>query len=225
MEDAAIGRYAPYILQNLTSLPLSYCIFQGSGNSVKLDAKEAKGWSLLQSGSSVPIYSNETPEEQLLRFRPTGSSGQLNEKQSSGVAHHFISIKLDGTSVPSVPISMDLVGFSYFEVDFSKASNKLELEKTVDIPRYANLEEDIKTNVGEGFIVPVVFDVSVQRFSKLIRLYSTVCEKLLVYFFKGLIICFLLIITNFRSYYTMKLLCHWSCGLTFHWVYLQRYGT
>lgn len=174
MEDASIGRYAPYILQNLTSLPLSYCIFQGSGNSVKLDAKEAKGWSLLQSGSSVPIYSNETPEEQLLRFRPTRSSGQLNEKQSSGVAHHFISVKLDGTSVPSVPISMDLVGFSYFEVDFSKASNKLELEKTVDIPRYANLEEDIKTNVGEGFIVPVVFDVSVQRFSKLIRLYSTV---------------------------------------------------
>ncbi|KAF8007492.1 hypothetical protein BT93_K1496 [Corymbia citriodora subsp. variegata] len=174
MEDASIGRYAPYILQNLTSLPLSYCIFQGSGHSIKLDAKEVKGWSFVQSGCSVPIYSNETPEEQLLRFRPTRSSGQLNEKQSSGVAHHFISIKLDGTSVPSVPISMDLVGLSYFEVDFSKASNKLELEKTVDFPRYTNLEEDIKTNAGEGFIVPVVFDVSVQRFSKLIRLYSTV---------------------------------------------------
>ncbi|XP_056171449.1 uncharacterized protein LOC115688889 isoform X4 [Syzygium oleosum] len=171
MEDASIGRYAPYILQNLTSLPLSYCIFQGSGNSA-LDTKEVKGWSLVQSSCSVPIYSNETPEEQLLRFRPTRSSGQLNEKQSSGVAHHFISIKLDGTSVPSVPISMDLVGLSYFVVDFSKASNKLELEKTVDIPRYTNLEEGI--NAGEGFIVPVVFDVSVQRFSKLIRLYSTV---------------------------------------------------
>ncbi|XP_048139080.1 uncharacterized protein LOC115752507 isoform X2 [Rhodamnia argentea] len=174
MEDASIGKHAPYILQNLTSLPLSYCIFQGSGNSVELDAKEVKGWSLVQSGCSVPIYSNETPEEQLLRFRPTRSSGQLNEKQSSGVAHHFISIKLDGTSVPSVPISMDLVGLSYFEVDFSKASNKLELEKTADIPRYTNLEEGIKTNAGEGFIVPVVFDVSVQRFNKLIRLYSTV---------------------------------------------------
>lgn len=177
MEDASIGRYAPYILQNLTSLPLSYCVFQGLGNSA-LDTKEVKGWSLVQSSCSVPIYSNETPEEQLLRFRPTRSSGQLIEKQSSGVAHHFISIKLDGTSVPSVPISMDLVGLSYFVVNFSKASNKLELEKTVDIPRYTNLEEGF--NVGEGFIVPVVFDVSVQRFSKLIRLYSTVCEKLLL---------------------------------------------
>lgn len=177
MEDASLGRYAPYILQNLTSLPLAYCIFQGSGNSVELDAREVKGWSLVESGCSVPIYSNETTEEQLLRFRPARSFGQLNEKQSSGVPHHYISIKLDGTSVPSVPISMDLVGLSYFEVDFSKASNKLEVEKTVDIPWYTNLEEDIKTNAGEGFIVPVVFDVSVQRFSKLIRLYSTVCEN------------------------------------------------
>lgn len=49
---------------------------------------------------------------------------------------------------------MDLVGLTYFEVNFSN-DNK-------------------GADANSGFLVPVVFDVSVQQYSKLIQLYSTV---------------------------------------------------
>ena len=90
------------------------------------------------------------------------SSDRLSE-QKSGVAHHYISIQLDGTSVPSAPISIDRVGLTYFEVDFYKAYNENG--------------RDNSTHTKSGFEVPVVFDVSVQRYSKFIRPYSTVCTK------------------------------------------------
>ncbi|XP_031373509.1 uncharacterized protein LOC116188354 isoform X3 [Punica granatum] len=171
-ETISAGRYAPYILQNLTSLRLAYHTFLGPSNLNDLDTGEMKDWHYVQPGSSVPIYIDETPEEQLLRFRPAASSDRLNENQLSGAAHHFIMIQLEGTSTPSVPMSMDLVGLSYFQVDFSKTSS-LELG-TVGSRPAAGPEDDHNDRASDGFVIPVVFDVSVQRFSKLIQLYSTV---------------------------------------------------
>lgn len=149
------GRYAPYVLQNLTSLPLIYHVHKGSID--EFDVSEFKRGKSVLSGTSVPIYIDDALEDQLLHVRPTHSSEKLNDQKSN--AHHYIYIQLDGTSVYSAPISMDLVGLTYFEVDFSKANNE-------------NCEENRANN--KSGVVPVVFDVSVQRYSKLIRLYSTV---------------------------------------------------
>ncbi|XP_057987743.1 uncharacterized protein LOC110642362 isoform X2 [Hevea brasiliensis] len=169
------GKYAPYILQNLTSLPLAYHVFQGLVNVEEINFSEFGDGKAVEPGASVPIYLNESPEEQLFRFRPIKSSDRLSEKQSNGVVHHFMSIQLDGMHMPSAPISMDLVGLTCFEVDFSKASNKIEIEKFGDVSRYnINIGENVRSSTNNGFHVPVVFDVSVQRYSKLIRLYSTV---------------------------------------------------
>lgn len=156
MEHTYARRYAPYVLQNLTSLPLVYHVYKGPVD--RFDVSEVKGRKSVQSGASIPIYINDEPEDQLLQIRPTHSSDRLSDQKSN--AHHYISIQLDGTSVPSAPISMDLVGLTYFEVDFSKAYDE-------------NGQENIADS-RSGFVVPVVFDVSVQRYSKLIRLYSTV---------------------------------------------------
>ncbi|XP_021627253.1 uncharacterized protein LOC110625875 isoform X2 [Manihot esculenta] len=169
------GKHAPYILQNSTSLPLVYHVFHGPVNTEEFDFSEFGDEKAVQPGSSVPIYLNETPEEQLFQFRPAQSSDRLSEKQSNGVLHHFMSIQLDGMYMPSAPISMDLVGLTCFEVNFSKASNKIEIEKLEDVSRYnINIKENVTSSTNHGFAVPVVFDVSMQRYSKLIRLYSTV---------------------------------------------------
>lgn len=156
VEHIYAGRYAPYVLQNLTSLPLVYHVYEGPVD--EFDVSEMKTGESVESGTSIPIYIKDEPEDHLLHVRPTHSSHRLNDQKSN--AHHYISIHLDGTSVSSAPISMDLVGLTYFEVDFSKAYNE-------------NGQEN-RANGRSGFVVPVVVDVSVQRYSKLIRLYSTV---------------------------------------------------
>ncbi|XP_048318354.2 uncharacterized protein LOC107405745 isoform X2 [Ziziphus jujuba] len=155
MEHIYEGRYAPYVLQNLTCLPLVYHVYKGSID--ELDISEIKGGKSVESGTSIPIYIDDAPADQLLHVNPTHSSDKLNDQKSN--AHHYISVQLDGTSVSSAPISMDLVGLTYFEVDFSKANNENCQENRAD---------------SRSGVVPVVFDVSVQRYSKLIRLYSTV---------------------------------------------------
>ncbi|XP_026401188.1 uncharacterized protein LOC113297020 isoform X1 [Papaver somniferum] len=174
-ENAYTRRYAPYILQNETSLPLLFHVYRGHVNSDDLNMVPMKEGSIVQPGCSVPIYIDETPEEQIFRYKPAQSSDRPNEKKSNWVAHHMISVQLDGTSGFSVPISMDLVGRSYFEVDFSKASEAFGVNTAGEVSKYGGRVEgkNRKTSHSE-FVVPVVFDVSVQRYSKLIRLYSTV---------------------------------------------------
>ncbi|XP_050382411.1 uncharacterized protein LOC126799284 isoform X2 [Argentina anserina] len=152
------GKYAPYVLQNLTSLPLAYHVYQGPISPDEFNASEMNK-KFVQPGSSIPIYINDTPEKQLIHVKPAHFSERIFDQKANGVRHQYITIQVDG-SVPSEPISMDLVGLTYFEVDFSMSYND-------------NMENH-RSNANAGFVVPVVFDVSVQRYSKLIRLYSTV---------------------------------------------------
>ncbi|KAK7315042.1 hypothetical protein VNO77_33574 [Canavalia gladiata] len=151
---------APYVLQNLTSVPLQYGVFNGPANPDELCDSDENHAKYVQPGSSIPIYLDEKAEQQFSRFRPSHSSDSLNDQRSNGFAHHYITVQLEGTSRSSDPISMDLVGLTCFEVNFSKTYNETD--------------EDCGMNTAPTFVVPVVFDVSVLRYSKLIRIYSTV---------------------------------------------------
>ncbi|KAL9329387.1 hypothetical protein ACSQ67_004390 [Phaseolus vulgaris] len=152
---------APYVLQNLTSVPLLYHVYHGLGNADGVRGSNETHAKYVQPGSSIPIYMDENTEKKLSRFRPSHSSDSLNEQRSNGFAHHYITVQLEGTSRSSDPISMDLVGLTCFEVNFSESYNETA--------------EDSSLNTAPTFVVPVVFDVSVLRHSKLIRIYSTVC--------------------------------------------------
>lgn len=154
---------APYVLQNLTSVPLLYHVYHGPLDPDELCDSNEKHGKYVQPGSAIPIYMDENVEEQLSRYRPSHSSDSLNEQRLNGFAHHYITVQLEGTSFPSNPMSMDLVGLTCFEVNFSKTYNENA--------------EDGRMNSTPSFVVPVVFDVSVLRYSKLIRIYSTVCTK------------------------------------------------
>lgn len=154
---------APYVLQNLTSVPIIYHVYHGPVNPDELYVSDEKHGKYVQPGSAIPVFMDENAEEQLSRYRPSRSSDRLNEQRSNGFAHHYITVQLEGTSMPSNPMSMDLVGLTCFEVNFSKTYNENA--------------EDGRMNTAPTFIVPVVFDVSVLRYSKLLRIYSTVCTK------------------------------------------------
>ncbi|CAI9097127.1 OLC1v1033463C2 [Oldenlandia corymbosa var. corymbosa] len=167
-EHLDTSRYAPYILQNLTSVPLIFRVCNEKPDDN--DDQNTLVWSsgnYLPAGSSMPIYIDESPKKQLFRDRSIQLSNNFDGKQMVGAAHRFISIQLEGTSLPSPPISMDLVGVRYFEADLSLPSTKPDIG-------------DFRRNEGDGidrkngFVLPVVIDVSVQRYTKLLRLYSTV---------------------------------------------------
>jgi hypothetical protein len=70
----------------------------------------------------------------------------------------MISVQFERTSGPSVPVSMDFVGVTSFEIDFSSG------------PRPTSTSASALT-------VPVVLEVSMQHYSKMIRLYSTVSTR------------------------------------------------
>ncbi|XP_031475875.1 uncharacterized protein LOC116247732 isoform X3 [Nymphaea colorata] len=163
-------RYAPYIIQNDTCLPLLFWIFEDN----KKSSFEANVEILVQPGSSVPIYIEESPEENFFHHRSSCSFDRFDEKRSHSAQHHMISIQIEGTSGASAPMSMDLVGLSYFEVDFSKRSDLLVLDGRSEACR-DTARTDKSGNVSEvGLTVPVAYEVSIQHYSKLIRLYSTV---------------------------------------------------
>ncbi|KAI9110924.1 hypothetical protein K1719_018044 [Acacia pycnantha] len=151
---------APYVLQNLTSAPLFCHVYSSPVNPDQLDVLDEKNRICVEPGSAIPIYMDENTEQQLARYKPSCSSDSLNEQRSSGFSHHYITIQLDGTSMPSAPMSMDLVGLTCFEVNLSKVCNEND--------------KDSQTDTASSFVVPVVFDVSVLHYSKLIRIYSTV---------------------------------------------------
>ncbi|KAL1212574.1 hypothetical protein V5N11_021137 [Cardamine amara subsp. amara] len=152
-------RYSPYVLQNLTSLPLGYQVFQGHDSDV-LHMSAPVAQNFVQPGSSVPIYLNNS-DTQLIPGRSRSHFGCFSS-ESGDATHHYMTVQLDGTSFASLPLSMDRIGLSYFEVDFSKSNSS------------NNVEKARKSDSGSSFVVPVVYEVSLQQQSKLIRVYSTV---------------------------------------------------
>lgn len=174
-ENLDTGSSPPYILQNLTSLPLEFHVYQQRQSGYGLEVSSMKSRKYLQPGSSIPVYVSESLEDQILRYSPAQSWEQLGDKKSVEPSHHYIIVQLEGTSLPSVPISMDLVGLRYFEVDFSKSSRKPDVDTTKNVP-YSSINDGKNNKIEEksGFIIPVVIDVSIQRYTKMVRLYSTV---------------------------------------------------
>ncbi|XP_073129939.1 intermembrane lipid transfer protein VPS13 isoform X2 [Henckelia pumila] len=170
IKNPETARYAPYMLQNLTSLPLVFYVCQWQFGANELDVSPSEG--VLQPGSSILVYINESPEKLLLRCRPRQSSDRLNDNQSLEAAQRYVIFQLEGTSMPSVPISMDLVGRRYFDLDFSKSSHSEVNGDTNTMKR--KVPTDMGADAVRGFVIPVVVDVSVQHYTKLMRLYSTV---------------------------------------------------
>ncbi|KAL8141634.1 hypothetical protein V2J09_014666 [Rumex salicifolius] len=154
LESFCARRYAPYVINNMTSLPLVFRIHHGLMLGEGVNVSTLKEETTVPSGLPVPIYLDDELEGEAFNYRPNHSSDGLKKQQSNSAGHHFMTIQFEGTAEPSDPISMDLVGLTYFEVDFSKGHSK--------------------GDVNGRLLVPVVFDVSVQRGTKLIQLYSTV---------------------------------------------------
>ncbi|XP_047313414.1 uncharacterized protein LOC124916706 [Impatiens glandulifera] len=174
LENVYSGRYAPYILQNLTSLPLLFHVLHDPIRSEDADVSAFKDENLVQPGISIPIYIDETPEERLPRYR-SHSSDRINDKQFNGIGHHYVVVQFYGTSRPSSPISMDRVGLSCIEIDFSKTSSKLESQDTWDGPiGNKNTDGISKADSRGSLIIPIICEVSVQRCFKMVQLYSTV---------------------------------------------------
>ncbi|XP_074563233.1 LOW QUALITY PROTEIN: uncharacterized protein LOC141819877 [Curcuma longa] len=172
-EEIHSRRYAPYILYNDTSLPLTYHVHCGSADMDDVYNYHMNNENVVQPGVSVPIFVEETLDEHFFQYRPSNSSDRLLDKKMSVISHHMISIYFEGTSGPSEPMSMDLVGLSFFEVNFSKSKHSV----LVDIDKDGNnckTGEQYKSDQHEGLFVPVVFEVSMHHYSKIIRLYSTV---------------------------------------------------
>ncbi|KAI3688356.1 hypothetical protein L1987_82068 [Smallanthus sonchifolius] len=163
-ENTLASRYAPYTLENLTSLPLVFYIYKGSKTADGFNISSLKDGKYVQPGTSYPVYIDDTTrDEQNFSFRTSHSSDNLSDRHVADAQHHYIIVQLEGTSTLSTPISIDLVGVSFFEVDFSNLSTNLGVENGWDI-----------TKGVSSYVVPVIIDVSVQRYTKLVRLYSTV---------------------------------------------------
>lgn len=169
-ENVLTSRFAPYTLENLTSLPLVFYISKGSNNADGFNISSLRDGKYVQPGSSYPVYIDDiTPEKEIFSFSTSHSSDNLCDRQLTDSQHHYIVVQLEGTSTLSNPISIDLVGVSSFEVDFSNSSTNLGVDNGGDV-----------TKSVTGYVVPVIIDVSVQRYTKLVRLYSTVSPSGLI---------------------------------------------
>ncbi|KAM3191147.1 hypothetical protein ACQJBY_068843 [Aegilops geniculata] len=168
-DDVHTRRYAPYILSNDTSLPFSFKVYRGAVNSDDIDSFSVVDENSVPAGYSVPIYVEETLDEFFFQHREARSSEHLIEKWMSAVSHYMISIEFDGTSRSSKPMSIDLVGIYFFEVNFSSSKKPILGEESLEA-----FGSGRKGSHHDGLIVPVVLDVSLQNYSKLVRVYSTV---------------------------------------------------
>ncbi|XP_059074534.1 uncharacterized protein LOC131074913 isoform X2 [Cryptomeria japonica] len=174
LSNTHVRRYAPYFLQNDTGMPLNFWLIHGPIFSESNETLDGAVMSAVEPGFTVPLFVEETPEELFRRWKPNHSSERLADRKTSGTHHHMIRVQLEGTSKASIPMSMDLVGLRSFEVDFSKSSHNGKFSEERD--SFTSMQEE-NANIIDStskFISPVVFEVSIQRYSKLVRLYSTV---------------------------------------------------
>lgn len=185
-ESSSTRRYAPYWLQNDTGVPLSYWFCGPSRNKEKNGDASSFGsarssWGsliheIVQPGCSVPLYVEEGPDEIFVRRRAGKSADGYNGRKMLNMLllHRMICVQLEGTSRPSVPLSIDLVGSVSFEAVFSDDSG--------DGGARAGKRsfQEIDSERGGSFSAPVIFEVTVQRYSKLVRVCSMVSMRGLV---------------------------------------------
>ncbi|KAH7441415.1 hypothetical protein KP509_03G037800 [Ceratopteris richardii] len=179
----SIVGYAPYWLQNDTGIRLKYWLVGAS----KLDdidcfvddsESEWLSQNIVDTGSSVPINIQETPEQVFHSGRLNSSSERLFDRSSYNGKHRLIRIQLEGTASASCVLSMDLVGLNIFYVTFSHSSNDLldskkrkEKQKIDAKVGGDHVEVEVESS---AFQMPVVYEVSSHCYSKVIRIYSTV---------------------------------------------------
>uniref|UniRef100_A0ACD5WZJ8 Uncharacterized protein n=1 Tax=Avena sativa TaxID=4498 RepID=A0ACD5WZJ8_AVESA len=168
-DDVHTRRYAQYILSNDTSLPFHFKVYRGPVNSDDIDSFSVVDENSVPAGYSVPIYVEETLDEFFFQHREARSSEHLIEKWMTAVSHYMISIEFDGTSGSSKPMSIDLVGIYFFEVNFCSSKKPVICEESLEA-----FGSNRNSSHHDGLIVPVVLDVSLQNYSKLVRVYSTV---------------------------------------------------
>lgn len=191
--DTKLGiysQYAPYWLQNDTGVAITYWLVGPLSNRKSDDVGEGglRRWgsgngTIVEPGSSVALYVDGSPEELLIRRMNSGSLSKVGTGKLFEVLlqHRMICVQLEGTSRPSPPMSIDLVGSRSFEASFSESEiENGDIRGAVNgqgiSPRKNSsliLETDIRER-GNVFRSPVVFEVTIQRYSKLVRLCSTV---------------------------------------------------
>lgn len=166
--------YAPYWLQNDTGVSANYWLVAGPRLE---DGFGGSNHNVVHPGCSIPIYIKESPEQVFRKGRVNSSSARLVDKRPFGGQHRLICVQLEGTSKASSPMSIDLVGTQFFNVIFSQtsmASDDMKNRQERQVLEGKTTDNDELDAGPNAICMPVVFEVSVQRYSKLIRIYSTV---------------------------------------------------
>jgi hypothetical protein len=195
--DTGLGnssQYAPYWLQNDTGVAITYWLIGSRHYRDEEDEVDGgfSGWgsgsgTVVEPGKSVALYQQGSVEEISSRKRNSGLLRNAEPAKMFEVLlqHRMICVQIEGTSRPSPPLSIDLVGSRSFEASFSENEtgdcyNPSGNNIPGNISRqnsFQKLEADNRDK-GDVFRTPVVFEVTIQRYSKLVRLCSTVSHFL-----------------------------------------------
>ncbi|KAL2613042.1 hypothetical protein R1flu_024734 [Riccia fluitans] len=178
-ENLSMRRFAPYWLQNDTGIPFSYW-FVGTAKNKNHDNEDPTsslrnigklgGGEIVQPGSAVPLFIEEGLDEMFDRRRTGPVADEYNSKKLFGQhLHRRICVQLEGTSRPSLPMSIDLLGSKFFEAVFSEGESVDGSSRNSQ-----GSFQEIESEKGEFFHAPVFFEVTPQRYSKLIRVSSMV---------------------------------------------------
>lgn len=194
--DTRLGnssQYAPYWLQNDTGVAITYWLIGSRHNRDEVDDVDGGfgGWgngsgTVVEPGKSVALYQQGSVEEISSRKRNSGLLKSAEPAKMFGVLlqHRMICVQIEGTSRPSPPLSIDLVGSRSFEASFSENEsvdgyNSSVVNNLGNILRQNSLQKPADCrDKGDVFRTPVVFEVTIQRYSKLVRLCSTVSHYL-----------------------------------------------
>ena len=190
--DTRLGnssQYAPYWLQNDTGVAITYWLIGSCHNRDEMDDVDGGfcGWgtgsgTVVGPGKSVALYQQGSVEDISSRKWNSGLlSAEPAEVFEVLLQHRFICVQIEGTSRPSPPLSIDLVGSRSFEACFSETESGDVYNPSVNdtpgnISRQNSFQKVEADNRDKGIVfrTPVVFEVHIQRYSKLVRLCSTV---------------------------------------------------
>ncbi|KAJ7542559.1 hypothetical protein O6H91_09G000500 [Diphasiastrum complanatum] len=188
LKKTATLRYASYWFQNDTGVAVTYWLVRAhkeNGQCLNFtdrrhDSSSSQIPNVIEPGCSVRLYIEETSEPLSHPTRSCWQTAEANEQHAFGpILHRQICFQLEGASRPSPPMSIDLVGCRSFEVVFSNSIGSSEHDvriKNVPDPIQEILDEDETESLQKAnlFSTYAVLEVTVQGYSKLIRLHSKV---------------------------------------------------